>query len=63
MATMQDINKVLEEEIRSLRMKLFSIQEKFDTLQNLVNFMSAKYNELLKQIQGSNDKVVTLNYQ
>ena len=60
MATIGDIKKVLEEEIRPLRSKLLSIEEKFDTLQNLVDFMSAKYDELLKQIQGSNEKVVTL---
>ena len=43
-----------------MRSKLFSIEEKFDTLQKLVDFMSAKYDELLKHIQGSNEKVVTL---
>ena len=60
MATIEDIKKVLEEEIRPLRSKLFSIEEKFDTLQKLVDFTSAKYDELLKLIQGSNEKVVTL---
>ena len=60
MAAIEDIKKVLEEEIRPLRSKLVSIEEKFDTLQKLVDFMSAKYGELLKQIQGSNEKVVTL---
>ena len=59
-ATIEDIKKVLEEQIRLLRSKLLSIEEKFDTLQNLVDFMSAKYDELLKQIQGSTEKVVTL---
>ena len=43
-----------------MRSKLFSIKEKFDTLQTLVHSTSAKYDELLKQIQGSNEKVVTL---
>ena len=45
MATLEDIKKVLEEEeIRPLRSKLFSIEEKFDTLQELFVFMSAKLN-------------------
>ena len=47
MATIEDIKKVVEEEIRPLRSKSFSIEEKFDTLQNLVNFMSTKYDELM----------------
>ena len=54
MATIEDIKKVLEEEIRPLWLKLFSIEEKFDTLQKLVDFTSAKYDELLKLIQGNN---------
>ena len=58
--TIEDIKKVLEEAIRPLWSKLFSIEEKFDTLQKLVNFTSAKYDELLKLIQGSNEKVVML---
>jgi len=37
MATIEDIKKVLEEEIRPLQSKLLSIEEKFDTLQNLGN--------------------------
>ena len=41
LATIEDIKKVLEEEIRPLRSKLFSIEEKFDTLQKLVVFTSA----------------------
>ena len=60
MYTIEDIKKVLEEAIRPLWSKLFSIEEKFDTLQKLVPFTSAKYDELLKQIQGSNEKVVML---
>ena len=60
MATIEDIKKVLEEEIRPLRSKLLSIEEKFHTLQNLVDFMSAKYDELLKQIHGSNEKVAKI---
>ena len=60
MATIEDIKKVLEEEIKPLRSKLFFIEEKFDTLQKLVGFTSAKYDELLKLIQGGNEKVVTL---
>ena len=36
MATLEDIKKVLEEETRPLRSKWFSIEEKFDTLQELV---------------------------
>ena len=47
MATLEDIKKVLEEEIRPLRSKLFSIEEKFDTLQELVVLMSAKCKRLL----------------
>ena len=60
MATIEDIKKVLEEEIKPLWSKLFFIEEKFDTLQKLVGFTSAKYDELLKLIQGGNEKVVTL---
>ena len=58
--TIKDIKKVLEEEIKPLRSKLFSIEEKFDTFPKLVDFTSAKCDELLKLIQGSNEKVVTL---
>ena len=60
MATVEEIRRLLEDEIRPLRSKLFSIEEKFSALQKSVDFVSNKYDELLKQIQGSNEKVVTL---
>ena len=60
MATVEEIRRLLEDEIRPLRSILFSIEEKFSALQKSVDFVSSKYDELLKQIQGSNEKVVTL---
>ena len=55
MATLNDIKKLLEEEIRPIRSKLLSIEEKFSELKSSVDYFSGKYDELLK-IQSSNDK-------
>ena len=57
MATLNGIKKLLEEEIRSRsRSKLLSIEEKFSELKSSVDYISGKYDELLKKIQSSNDK-------
>ena len=56
MATLDDIKKLLEEEIRPIRSKLLSIEEKFSELKSSVDYFSGKYDELLKRIQSSNDK-------
>ena len=56
MATLSDIKKLLEEEIRPIRSKLLSIEEKFSELKSSVDYFSGKYDELLKKIQSSNDK-------
>ena len=56
MATVKDIKKLLEEEIRPITSKLLSIEEKFSELQLAVDYLSGKYDELLKKIQSSNDK-------
>ena len=56
MATVDDIKKLLEEEIRPIRSKLLSIEEKFSELKSSVDYFSGKYDELLKRIQSSNDK-------
>ena len=55
MATLDDIKKLLHEEIRPIRSKLLSIEEKFSELKSSVNYFSGKYDEL-KKIQSSNDK-------
>ena len=56
MATLDDIKKLLEEEIRPIRSKLLSIEEKFSELKSSVDYFSGKYHELLKRIQSINDK-------
>ena len=56
MATLDGIKKLLEEEIRPIRSKLLSIEEKFNELKSSVEHFSGKYDELLKKIQSSNDK-------
>ena len=56
MATLNDIKKLLEEEIRPIRSKLLLIEEKFSELKSSVDYFSGKYDELLKKIQSSNDK-------
>lgn len=58
MATIDDIKKLLEDEIRPLRANLLSIEEKFNALQNSMDFFSKKYDDLLKGIQGNNEKMV-----
>ena len=56
MATVNDIKKLLEEEIRPITSKLLSIEGKFSELKSAVDYLSGKYDELLKKIQSSNDK-------
>ena len=56
LATLNDIKKLLEEEIRPIRSKLLSIEEKLSELKSSVDYFSGKYDELLKKIQSSNDK-------
>ena len=56
MAALEGTRKLLEEEIRLLRSKLLSIEEKFNALQKSIDFVSSKYDELVKQIQGSMTK-------
>ena len=55
LATLNDIKKLLEEEIRPIRSKLLSIEEKLSELKSSVDYFSGKYDELLKKIQSSND--------
>ena len=57
MATLDDIKKLLEEEIRPIRSKLLSTEEKFSELKSSVDSFSGKYHELLKRIQSINDKI------
>ena len=56
MATLDDIKNLLEEEIKPIRSKLLSIEEKFSELKSSVDYFSGNYDELLKRIQSSNDK-------
>ena len=58
-AALDEIKKFIEEEIRSIRSKLLSTEEKFTDLKWSVDYFSAKYDKLLK-IQSSNDKTVKL---
>jgi len=60
MATLDEIKKLFEEEIRPIRSKLLSIEQKFSDLKSSVDYFSDKYDELLKKIQSSNDKTVKL---
>ena len=60
MASLEDIKKLLEEEIRPLPSKLLSLEDKFCALEKSVDYVSGKYDELLNQIQIRNDKVTTL---
>ena len=63
MATKDEIKSLLEAEIGPLKAKLTSIEKSFSELEKSVKHFSAKYDELLKQVQSSNDSPPFTNLQ
>ena len=61
MATKDEIKSLLEAEIGPLKAKLTSIEKSFFELEKSVKHFSAKYDELLKQVQRSNDRTASLS--
>ena len=61
MATKDEIKSLLEAEIGPLKAKLTSIEKSFSELEKSVKHFSAKYDELLKQVQRSNDRTASLS--
>lgn len=61
MATKDEIKSLLEAEIRPLKAKLSSIEKAFSELETSVKLFSSKYDELLKQLQRSNDRTASLS--
>ena len=61
MATKEEIKSLLETEIGPLKMKLSSIERAFSKLEKSVKHFSTKYDELLKQVQRSNDRAASLS--
>ena len=61
MATKDEIKSLLESEIGPLKAKLTSIEKSFFELEKSVKHFSAKYDELLKQVQRSNDRTASLS--
>ena len=61
MATLEEIKKLLETELSSIRSNLQSIENKFIDLKLSVDYMSAKYDEVLTQLGRLIDKNVSLS--
>ena len=61
MATKEEIKSLLETEIGPLKMKLSLIERAFSELEKSVKHFSTKYDELLKQVQRSNDRAASLS--
>ena len=61
MATKDEIKSLLEAEIGPLKAKLTLIEKSFSELEKSVKHFSAKYDELLKQVQRSNDRTASLS--
>ena len=61
MATKDEIKSLLEAEIGPLKAKLTSIEKSFFELEKSVKHFSAKYDELLKQVQRSYDRTASLS--
>ena len=61
MATKDEIKSPLEAEIGPLKAKLSSIEKAFSELERSVKLFSSKYDELLKQVQRSNDRTASLS--
>ena len=60
MATLEEIKKLLETELSSIRANLQSIEKKFIDLKPTVDYTSAKYDEVLTQLGLLNDKNFSL---
>ena len=60
MATKDEIKSLVEAEIGPLKAKLTLIEKSFSELDKSVKHFSAKYDELLKQVQCSNDRTAKL---
>ena len=60
MATLEEIKKLLETELSSIRANLLSIEKKFVDLKPSVDYTSAKYDEVLTQLGRLNDKNFSL---
>ena len=61
MATEDEIKSLLEAEIGPLKAKLSLIEKSISELEKSVKHFSAKYDELLKQVQCSNDRTGSLS--
>ena len=61
MATLEEIKKLLETELSSIRSNLQSIEKKFIDLKLSVDYMSTKYDEVLTQLGRLIDKNVSLS--
>ena len=57
MATIAQVKDVLKKEPEPLNSKLETMTTKFSELKNSVQLFSDKYNDLLKQIKQSNEKL------
>ena len=60
MAELSQIEKLLKTELTPIHAKLVVLEEKYEQLTNLYEFLSAKYNELLEQSKVTNEKITGL---
>ena len=59
-AELSQIKELLKTELTPMHAKLVVVEEKFEQLTNLYEFLSAKYNELLEQSKVTNEKITGL---
>jgi len=57
MATLEEIKELLREETGPINSKLDSLSTNFEKLNRAVEFLSAKYDKLLPQVQQINEKL------
>ena len=56
MVTLEEIKKLISNELAPVRAKIVEFEKKIVDMDKAYNFMSAKYDKLLKQVESSNEK-------
>ena len=59
MATIMEIKQLLKKALAPINSELRKIMTSFEGLKNSVKFLSDKYDDLLKQIKSTNEKLTT----
>jgi len=60
MADLNQLKKLLKEELAPIHTKLAALEEKFNQLTTSYEYLSSKYDQLLKQFSATNEKIAGL---